>query len=114
MLFIPNLNCIVTKRDGFDLYGQPIVGVSKKEKCAIVKLITKTDKTPIRADASASRGTAMEQIADAVILVPHYSSAEVSDMLEVSGVKLRVTGKFPRHSISGNLDHYQLICNIWE
>jgi hypothetical protein len=114
MLFIPNLKCTVTKHAGLDIYGQPKVGIIYREKCAIVKLITTTDVTPIRADASASRGSARERLADAELLFLATTKADVDDFVAVAGVNLRVIGKFPRYSISGNLDHYQITCDIWE
>lgn len=114
MLLIPNIRCVVTKHAGLDIYGQPQSGAVYKEKCAIVKLITKTAPTPIRADASASRGAAREQIADAELLFASTTQVDIDDFIVVSGVTLRAIGKFPRHSLSGKLDHYQILCNIWE
>ncbi|CAB4122123.1 hypothetical protein UFOVP26_83 [uncultured Caudovirales phage] len=114
MLFIPNLRCTVTKHSGLDIYGQPKVGITYKEKCAIVKLITTTAPTPIRADASASRGSAREQVADAELLFVATTKVDIDDFIVVAGVNLRAIGKFPRYSLSGNLDHYQILCNIWE
>ena len=114
MLFIPNLSCTVTKHGGLDLYGQPLPGVSYKEKCAIVKIANKILPTSVRADSSASRGAAQEMIVDAELLLVATTKAQLNDFVDVSGFKLRVVGKFPRYSVTGKLDHYQLLCNIWE
>lgn len=114
MLFIPNLKCVITKHNGLDIFGQPQPGTEYKEKCAIVKLITKTAPTPIRADASASRGAAREQIADGELLFVATTKVDIDDFVKVADVTLRVIGKYPRYSLSGKLDHFQILCNIWE
>ena len=114
-MFRPNLNCTLYNADGtHDLYGRPQPTVKARERCAIVKLITRSDKSSVRADSSGSRGSAHEEIADAVLLFTKTTAADIDDVVEVQGVWLLITGKFPRVSLGGKLDHYEIIANVWK
>lgn len=113
-MFRPNLTCTISVSSGkTDVYGQPTPSTKVKERCAIVKLDVKNLKSSVRADTSATRGNARELTADSVILLAKNTVANIDDILEVSGVTLRVMSKFPRHSVSGALDHYEITATVW-
>lgn len=113
-MFRPNLNCIISVSSGeTDVYGKPMPSKRVTERCAIVKLDIKNLNTSVRADTSATRGNARELTADSVILLAKNTVANIDDTIEVSGVTLRIASKFPRHSVAGVLDHYEITATIW-
>jgi hypothetical protein len=113
MLFIPNLHCTIYPQTGLDLYGKPVFGDPIKEKCAIVKLDVVAMKTTVRADSSASRGAADELTSMARILFTNTSKVQIGDKIIVAGQDLKVLSKFPRYSIDGEFDHWQVDAGIW-
>lgn len=113
MSLIPNIDCTIVKAGTFDVYGQPQLGEVIETRCSIVKLVSAREKTSVRADSSASRGNAVEIVADARLLFPVGSDIVNGDKVVVAGVSLRVDSVFPRHDIYGVLDHIQVDANIW-
>lgn len=113
-MFRPNQNCIVRHASGnTDVYGMPTLGTMFNERCTIVKLNIKNEKSAVRADTSASRGNARELEADAELLMLKSTKAGIDDMIEILQNKLRVKSVFPIHDARGNLDHYQVTCSFW-
>ena len=113
-MFRPNQNCTIISASGrTDVYGQPITSTRYSERCAVVKLITKNQKTAIRADSSASRGNARETVADSLILLARNTRAEIDDLISVSGQTLRIMSMHPRFSVTGELDHYEITASHW-
>lgn len=109
-MFKPNLDCVIRQKAGSDVYGMPTYGARKKERCAIVKKVLRSDKTSVRADSSASRGNARELEADVLILVNPNTTAQIDAIIDVVGDQFRVMSKHGRYSIAGTLDHYELGC----
>lgn len=113
-MFRPNLKCRIQLASGKnDIHGQPLPGRFIGERCAIVKLVISNEKSSVRADSSASRGNAMEQQAVSVILLESTSKARIDDIIEVSGVKLRIQARHPRYDVGGRLDHYEIHATMW-
>jgi hypothetical protein len=112
-MFSPNLACVILLSTGTDLYGQPLPATAVKERCAIVKMMVRDEKSAVRADTSASRGNAHEIETSAVILLTATTTARIHDIIEVAGQTLKITAKFPRYNIIGTLDHYQIEATIW-
>jgi hypothetical protein len=112
-MLIPNLTLTYKKRIGTDLYGTETLSASATERCAIVKLRFEAQHTTVRADSSGSRGYASEFAAQTKILVLANTAIEISDQITIQGVTLRVVSKFPRHSVIGLLDHFELTGVPW-
>lgn len=113
-MFKPNIDCKVHRSSGqADVYGQPKPTTVVLERCAIINLNMKSLKTTVRADSSASRGAASEEVLDALLLMVKTTKTQIDDVVEVAGVKIRVTKKFPRYSLPGRLDHYEIGGMIW-
>jgi hypothetical protein len=114
-VFRPNQDCIVYNVDGaHDVFGKPLPPTIKaRERCAIVTLITRQQITSVRADSSGSRGAADEQVATSRFLFTKNTAVDLDDLIEVAGIKLRVSGKFPRHALTGRLDHFEIEAVIW-
>jgi hypothetical protein len=107
-MFKPTISCKIFREVATNLYGEPTLKKSFPAKCAIVKLLLRTQKTSVRADSSGSRGAAQETIADAVLLFAPMTSVEMDDVIQVAGAQLRVTGRFPRYDLNGDFDHWQI------
>ena len=105
-----NIPCTVEKRGAADLYGQEQKSAPVPEWCQVVKLEPRVQHSTVRTDSSATRGRAMEDRADAVLLIRPNSSAEIEDFITVNKVKLRVMEKRARFTVTGILDHYQITC----
>ncbi|MFK3740964.1 hypothetical protein [Massilia sp. TN1-12] len=113
-MFKPNLRCRIQLSSGEnDVYGQPIPGRFVNERCAVVKLEISNEKTSVRADSSASRGNAIEEEVVSIILLTNKTKAEKDDIIEVSGVKLRIAARHPRFDVTGRLDHYEIRATMW-
>lgn len=113
-MFRPNKNCVLHKSSGkTDVFGQPLPSAKIPERCFIITLNLKNEKSSVRADTSASRGSARELQADAVLLMTKFSKAQIDDVIEIEGIKIRVVGRFPRHDLNGRLDHYEVAGTYW-
>jgi hypothetical protein len=113
-MFFPNKTCIISVASGkTDVYGQPLPGRKVSEGCAVVRLQLNNIKTSVRTDSSASRGNAMELVTDALLLLSRNTVANIDDVIEIEGAKLRVISKHPRYSVNGKLDHYEIGAITW-
>lgn len=109
----PNQFCIIAKRTGNDVFGQPLPGRRVREMCSVVKLEISDEKTSVRTDSSASRANAHEFQSDAVILLTAKSIAAINDILIVRGHELKITMIHPRYDVNGILDHHEVAADIW-
>jgi hypothetical protein len=113
-MFVPNLKCTIQTSSGNnDVYGQPIPGALFNERCSIVKMMIDNNKSSVRGDSSASRGSALELETVSVILLVSNTVANIDDIVTVSGYSLRVRGKAPQYDVMGNLDHWQVDLTMW-
>jgi len=113
-MFKPNISCRVHRSSGAsDVYGQPLPTTIINERCAVINLDLKSLRTTVRADSSASRGAASEEVLNAFLLMTKNTQVQIDDVVEVTGIKIRVMRKFPRHSLKGVLDHYEIGGTIW-
>lgn len=112
-MFAPTSKVRVQKRDGNTIYGQPRLGAWTTENCVVLRLRRRTEKSSVRADSSASRGNAEETQVDAILLAPPKTAMKVNDIIEIRGMKLRVTGMEDRFDLLGKLDHVQITATYW-
>lgn len=109
-MFVPNNTCRLWKATttldirGERSYLSPVDNIA----CAVVSLDLLIDKTSVRADSSGSRGRAEEEQGDGLILFPTYVSIDENDIIEVDGAVLEIISVFPRRSVLGVLDHFEV------
>lgn len=109
----PNLTAILTPYTGVsDVYGKKQYLNPRKIRCSIIRLEQGTEKSSVRADSSGSRGYAREQMTEARLLVPYSEKIKEGDKLEVLGFKLTVQSVWPRITVRGVPDHWQVDCEI--
>lgn len=113
MLFIPNQRCVIVKMGDMDVYGQKHVVSRITEECAILRSKSISTKSSVRADSSASRGNARELTADYWMILMPNTQAEIGDLIEFGGLRLKIVFMHPRYSIRGEHDHTEVGCDIW-
>lgn len=113
-MIIPTLKIIRQSLGESDLYGQPLLGPEIQELVAPVKLSFKNQHTTVRNDSAASKGHAYEEVDDVKLLFYPTSTVAIGDVVTVSGRKVRVDSIFPRHRVTGVLDHLEVHCTGWK
>ena len=113
MLFNPNTTCVILKTSGFNKYGEPIRQERITEKCALLDAGITLKKSSVRADSSASRGNAIEKIADYWLILLPTTKAEINDIIEIHGVQVKLVEMIPRFSLTGKHDHTEALCTMW-
>lgn len=72
-----------------------------------VNLEVKSEKTIVRADSSASRGSADERTSKyAQILISPIVPVAIGDRFEFDGMAFLITSVHTRRSVFGNIDHF--------
>lgn len=112
-LFQPNLTCQIRRLSATNVYGEEELGQPVTAQCAIVKLRRFVETSSVRADSSASRGTAREIQIEGKLLFPYATVIAENDQVEVSGLKVRVIGVFLRHDLRGKPDHLEVEVTAW-
>jgi hypothetical protein len=109
-MFIPNATCeLYSRTDIQDVYGDfSFLPPQQNVPCAVVQMDLVVKKTSVRADSSASRGRAEEEIGLVRLLFPVTVSVKEGDIVAVDGQVVEVIRIFPRRDITGKLDHYQV------
>lgn len=111
----PNVPCKVFQRAGFDRHGAAkYSSVAKNEKCLVVSFINKTDRSIVRVDAGASRGSGKEDKIKATLLFAKTTIITQGDKVEMLGEFLHVDNVHPRFSVRGVHDHNQVDLSIWQ
>lgn len=113
MLFVPNQRCVIVKMSNMDVYGEKHVEKRITEQCAILRAKKISSKSSVRADSSASRGNARELTADYWMILMPDTQAEIGDLIEFRGLRLKIMFMHPRFSILGEHDHTEVGCEIW-
>lgn len=106
-MFRPNQVGKLLKNTGYDKYAQ--VKFADPIDCpfAVVSLLSRADKTNVRADSSASRGSADEILSKVKILIVPTIKPGFDDVFIFNDTKHRITGVHPRYTVTGTLDHYE-------
>jgi len=106
MNYALDVPCMVTKITGDE--AEAGSGGKKQEFCTVVKLPGRSGKESIPVASSSSPPSQQEPEPDAVLVLPFNTTANINDMLEVEGVKLRVTHIEAIRDVVGKLDHYRV------
>lgn len=107
-MFRPNQIGVLLKKNGYDGYSRPQFAAPINCPFAVVRLLSRSDKTNVRADSSASRGSADEILSQVKILVVPRIRPNFDDAFIFNSVNHRVTGVHPRYTVMGKLDHYEV------
>lgn len=108
-MFRPNTYCQLSRKSGRDVFGQQkLAVVGTAVPCAVVTLAPVASASPVRADSSASHAASEMMTAAVMILFPASVAIAYDDIVEVVGVRARVTGVQPRLNVMGRLDHFEV------
>jgi hypothetical protein len=113
-MFLPNTTGTLYRQTAKNLYGEPSFAQPRVVACGIVRLVAKAEKTSVRADSSASRGNADEEVTTSKILFPVAADPRIGDRFDIQGFVLRMIARHPRLSVYGHLDHYEVDLEHWE
>lgn len=113
-MFTPNLHGFIQSSFGYDVNAERKYGNQRECPYATVSMKIDLQKTSVRADSSASRGSADEIATTRTkILVPAYVTASFGDrFISAEGYRFLVKSVHPRYSIGGRLDHYEIDLEI--
>jgi hypothetical protein len=107
-MFTPNLVGQVQRKGGFDVHGRPQLSAPTSILFAVVNARRTVDKTTVRADSSASRGSADEITSGlARILVAKNEQIAIGDVFSFDGDTYDVKSIHRRRSVTGELDHFE-------
>lgn len=108
MAFTPNLIGRLYRPEGNDIHGRPRFGAPTDCQFAVVNAKRQTEKTSVRADSSASRGSA-DEITTGLgrILIARHHTVEIGDLFEFDGDSYDIVSKHARRSVFGEVDHYE-------
>ena len=107
-MFIPNNKVVVEFFVGTDAFGKKQYSLPKEISCGIVYLRHANQKTSVRTDSSATRGSAKEDFNSSRILFPSNVRLSFGDKVSINGFKMTVSKVHPRYSIPGRLDHWEV------
>lgn len=108
-MFLPNSSCELYRRNSTpDVYNAYSFQAGVTVRCSIVTLDVKVAKTSVRADTSASKGRAEEEIGLTRILFPANTEINEYDIVVVDGQVAEVIRIFPRRNVLGRVDHLQV------
>lgn len=106
-MFRPNQIGRLYRLTGRDVHSRPSYAAPIDCPFAPVSLSVKTNKTNVRADSSASRGSADELIARTRILIIPQIEPKFEDSFEFKNTRYRIAAIHPRYTVTGELDHYE-------
>lgn len=107
-MFEPNLVGAISTLEGYDVHAREIYSPVRVCPFAIVNLEVGAEKTSVRADSSASRGSADEMTVErGKILIANYVDVKINDRFDFDGVRYKIISKFARRSVDGKIDHYE-------
>lgn len=105
-MFTPNLLGEIKGKTGRDLHGRHVLGPSSPCPFAPINLNIGAIRTSVRADSSASRGSADQQAAEkASILIGYAIKVSIGDIFSFNSIDYEITAVHPRYAVDGFYDH---------
>lgn len=95
-------------KTGNNIAGESIYAAGVPVTIAVIKMLDLVTPSPVRSEASASRGKVDEEMGQAVLLLPITATVKIYDRVDVAGYTLEITGVFPRYDIAGAPEHYRV------
>lgn len=111
-MFRPNVRAEIRGKVSRDLYGKATYGPATPVMVGIVGLNGFVDQTSVRADSSASRGSAEQEELQAKILVSPQVQVDEGDIMDILGFSIEITAVQPRLNTQGILDHRELRARV--
>lgn len=112
-MITPSVNCQIQSTKSKNLFGEEALSAKKEAWCCVVKLVSSSERTSVRADSSASRGAGDEIVSSSRLLFLPVVKIEIGDKVTVAGLELLVSSIRHRFSVRGALDHFQVDLTSW-
>lgn len=112
-MFRPNTKAMLYRKSSVrSVFGKEGYAAPQRIGCSVVRLANDVTPSTVRADSSASRGSADDTVADAKLLVSPKTIIKAGDVLELFGFRIEVNGVQPRINTRGQLDHFEVTGDI--
>lgn len=113
-MFEPNVVGYLSRMISRDVHGRPTFSQPVECPFGIVNLNVGAEKTVVRADSSASRGSADETAAlRAKILIVPYIEVKIGDKFEFQNLTFKIASTHYRLSVIGQIDHIECELEMW-
>ena len=97
------VRCTITKSASLDHHGRPVLGETSDEPCSVLKLPGDDTDISARIGSSPDRPSTPPGRDDAVLLLRTTTRANVNDLIEVAGIRLKATAISPSYDSVGKL-----------
>ena len=108
------VRCVVTKVTRADASAHATVGGTSEELCVVLKLPGDDRDVSARIGSSPDRPSTPPAREDAVLLLRTTTTANVGDLVDVAGLRLRVTAISPSYDSVGKLAYHVVQAAICE
>lgn len=108
MLIRPNLTVSLYRKNGFDIYGKPLVSSPVSVQVAYVTRHHKIQKSETNAALASTRSNSEGFVGEAVLLFPFDQTVAFGDEIVIGSDRYEVSGVRPRLNVRGELDHYEV------
>lgn len=113
MSFRPNtVGQLLRKQAKRTIHGKEMFEAPVPLPCAVVQLADKVEPSSVRADSSASRGSADQEVLQAKILVSPTTRISKGDVISIMSRLVEVASVHQRNDIFGNLHHLEIAGDI--
>uniref|UniRef100_A0AAU6W0P3 Head-to-tail stopper n=1 Tax=Pseudomonas phage Nican01 TaxID=3138540 RepID=A0AAU6W0P3_9CAUD len=112
--FIPTtIGFLKRAGDDFTVTGDRLYGSPVKVGLSVVRVTDAVQATSVRADTSASKSFADENVEQGRALVHPKTVPKVDDLLVIGGDSYEIMGVRPVYDMYGAIDHYQVELQTW-
>lgn len=113
MSFRPNtVASLLRKNAKRDIHGKETFQAPVPLPCSVVILAERVIESSVRADSSASRGAADQEVLQTKILIPAHIAVKKGDVIRVLGRIVEIASVQPRNDVFGRLHHQEIGGNI--
>jgi hypothetical protein len=109
------VRCTITKIASVDHEGRPIFGERTEELCSVLKLPGDDIDISARIGSSPDHPLTPPQREDAVLLLRITTKANVNDVIEIAGIRLKATAISPSYDSVGKVAFHvvqAVICDM--
>jgi len=100
------VRCTIAKAASADHEGQPVFGRTSEEVCSVLKLPGDDKDVSARIGSSPDHPSTPPRREHAVLLLRITTKANVDDVIEVAGIRLKATAISPSYDSVGKLAFY--------
>lgn len=112
-MFRPNTVAQLLRKDAKrNIHGKESYQSPVPLPCAVVKLTEGVVESSVRADSTASRGAAEQEVLQAKILIPVHVAVKRGDVIRVQGRLVEIASIQPRDDVFGRPHHQEIGGNV--